>query len=478
MLKLNNYAFILLAFMVVSITSCDDDEAPNNPVIGTISDIVDGDPNFSTLNAALDRTNLDDVSLDIPGANITIFAPNNDAFAAAGITDVNAIDEDYLRQLLLYHVIDDNLKAADFADGDFEVDARTENGSSQRLPIYANNAGGTITLQGAKNDADDNQATVTTADITAVNGTIHIIDNVLLPPSVVDRALRDGRFGILAEALTKAGLVGTLSEPGNGSFTVFAPTDDAFAAAGITNIDALTEEILTDVLLYHVMDSEVPASAIPGGFSYATTLNDEGPDSSQLSLLLNSADGAVRINNQATVTATDIAGYNGIIHVIDTTLSQQTLLDLVTKNGNLSTLTSLVSQAGLVPTLQTDGPFTLFAPNNAAFTAALADISSILVTSADTSGVIPVDSLVSVLGYHVIADANVRSDALPDSTTVFAGGDLFFPTIGEGDDASVVIQTNVTDSTAIQQVPFGTVDIQATNGVIHIIPHEIGRAHV
>ena len=469
--RLSNLTFLLLALLAVSVSSCgDDDESPNNPIRNTFSTLFDTDPRFTILNAALERTDLDDLVLNLPSANVTVFAPTDDAFAAAGITDVNAVDEAYLRQLLLFHVIDGNVRPDQFNegnDGDFDLETRSENLSAQRLSISANKAGDAITVDGIGTTIERN-----TPETALVNGTIYVIDELLTPPSIIDRAVADGRFGILAEALTRTNLVPTLDEPGNGSFTVFAPTDDAFEAAGITSLDGIEDDALADLLLYHVLGMEVPASAIPGGFSYATTLSESGPDSSALSFIINSAENSVRINDEATVTATDIAGFNGIIHVIDTALSTQTVLELITKNGDLSSLTGAVVATDLAGTLaRTTTEYTIFAPTNEAFTGATDTLGPLL--RVDTMTMLPInaDTVAEIISYHVINGENYRSDQLgimanmTDSIEAFSGDFLYFPAT----DAGLSPQTDTDTSGVRQTFNFIATDIQGTNGVVHTI---------
>lgn len=438
---------LLLALFTLTFSSCgDDDDQPNNPVIGTITDIVEGNGDFSTLAAALERTNLAG-TLDVPSATFTVFAPTDAAFTASGI-DLSAVSDEDLRDILLYHVKAERTPSGDFEDGDFEITSLNTTGAGgSALPIFATNSGGTITLGGKA----DNSATVATADVEAVNGIIHIIDNVLLPPSVVDRAIRDGRFTTLVAAVTRAGLASALD--GAGTFTVFAPTDDAFAASGI-DLDAVSDDDLADVLRYHVLGSTVAAGDIAAGFSYGTTINTEGPNDSPLSMIINNDGSTVRINDQADVVVTNVSGANGVVHAIDAVITPQSLVELVAKNGNLSSLTGALTAADLVSALDDEGPFTVFAPNNAAFTAA-----------ADTIAQIGADSLTQVLTYHVVAGANVRSDMLPDSAVTLQGSQLYFNPVET--DGPVVIQNDF-DSLR-QEVPFITNDIQGTNGVIHTI---------
>ena len=150
-------------------------------------------------------------------------------------------------------------------------------------------------------------------DIEASNGIIHVIDGVLLPPepmTIVDTAIADGRFTTLVAALEAAGLAETLA--GEGPFTVFAPTDDAFAALPEGTVATLLEDpagALTDILLYHVVAGEVPAETVVT-LEAATTLN--GAD-----VTITIEDGNVILNDSVQVIITDIVTSNGIIHVID-----------------------------------------------------------------------------------------------------------------------------------------------------------------
>jgi uncharacterized surface protein with fasciclin (FAS1) repeats len=165
-----------------------------------------------------------------------------------------------------------------------------------------------------------NDATVVAADIEASNGVIHVIDSVLLPPAeaeamdIVDTAIEAGQFSTLVAAVQAAGLVETLK--GEGPYTVFAPTDEAFAAAldalGLTPEELLADtETLTDILLYHVVPGAVYAADV-AGLESATTA--QGSD------IAITIDGETVMINDATVVAADIEASNGVIHVIDSVL--------------------------------------------------------------------------------------------------------------------------------------------------------------
>ncbi len=153
---------------------------------------------------------------------------------------------------------------------------------------------------------------VTTADIAAKNGVIHVVDKVILPPSVVNIALDNDNFTILVQAVVKAGLVDALS--GAGPFTVFAPTNDTFntlfAQLGISGIDDLKAEQLIPILSYHVVSGNVLSTGLSNG--EVGTLNE----GKKLTVNLN---GGVKIND-SDVVAADIQGSNGVVHVINKVL--------------------------------------------------------------------------------------------------------------------------------------------------------------
>ncbi|RPH62756.1 MAG: fasciclin domain-containing protein [Chloroflexi bacterium] len=167
-----------------------------------------------------------------------------------------------------------------------------------------------------------NDAKVIITDIEASNGVIHVIDSVLLPPAegammdktIVDVAVADGRFKTLVAALGAAGLVETLQ--GAGPFTVFAPTDDAFAKLPAGTIDTLlkpeNKQKLTDILLYHVVSGKVMAADVVKLTSAPTVLGKD--------VTITVKDGKVFLNGTVQVIITDIETSNGVIHVIDAVL--------------------------------------------------------------------------------------------------------------------------------------------------------------
>ena len=234
----------------------------------------------------------------------TVFAPTDQAFADAGI-DLSTFDTDeeiaVLTDILLYHVYTAGaVYAADVTDG---LTVAMANGDDATFTV----TDGTVMI---------GDATVTTADVMASNGVIHVIDMVLMPPAdlvdIAAVAMSTGVHDSLVAALVKADLVSTMQ--GVGPYTVFAPTDQAFTNAGI-DLDAFTtdEEIaaLTDILLYHVYSGAVYAADVTDGLAVEMVNGDYA----QFTV----TEGTVMIED-ATVTAADVMASNGVIHVIDKVL--------------------------------------------------------------------------------------------------------------------------------------------------------------
>ena len=294
------------------------------------ADIVDtavAAGNFSTLVAAVQAAGLvDTLKGDGP---FTVFAPTDEAFAKlpAGTVDALLADpEGALKQILLYHVVPGKVLSSDLSDG---LEAPTAQGENVKF-----------TLGDGK--ALVNDANIIAADIEASNGVIHVIDSVILPPSlaaasaeatpeataeataeatpeataeaapasdIVDTAVAAGSFKTLVAAVQAAGLVDALK--GEGPFTVFAPTDEAFAKLPAGTVDALLADPkgdLTQILLYHVLPGKVLAADVKDGLE-ATTLQGKP-------VKFSIKDGKPYINDAQIVT-TDIATSNGVIHVID-----------------------------------------------------------------------------------------------------------------------------------------------------------------
>ena len=267
------------------------------------SDIVEtavADGRFSTLAAALQAAGLVE-TLKGEGP-FTVFAPTDEAFSKLPEGTVNTLlmpeNLEQLKKILTYHVVPGKVMAADVIE----------------LSTAETVAGLPVRIQVKDENVYINDAQVVLTDIEASNGVIHVIDSVILPPSdIVDTAIADGRFTTLAAALQAAGLVETLK--GEGAFTVFAPTDDAFAKLPAGTVESLLMpenlEQLKQVLLYHVVAGNVFAADVVK-LSGAETV-------AGLPISIKVENDIVYIN-ESQVVITDIFTSNGVIHVIDTVL--------------------------------------------------------------------------------------------------------------------------------------------------------------
>ena len=391
-------------------------------------DIVEtavADGRFTTLAAALEAAGLVE-ALQGEGP-FTVFAPTDDAFAALPEGTVEALLADIptLSSILLYHVVEGAVPAADVVGLD---KAMTLNGQ------YVD-----ISVEGDKVMVDGAEVIIT--DIETENGIIHVIDSVILPESrsIAEIAVEDGNFNTLVAALEAAGLVETLS--GEGNFTVFAPTDEAFAALPEGTVEALLADIpaLTDILLYHVAGEKLMASDV---------LSVDAVESLQGQSLDVDAESAMV--DGAAIVATDIEAANGVIHVIDAVVlpESRSIAEVAAEDGRFATLVAALDAAGLVETLSGEGAFTVFAPTDDAF-AALPE-GTVEALLAD------IPALTDILLYHVVDGAVLAAQAAELSEAATLQGEPVEISSEMGElminDAKVIIK-----------------NIETSNGVIHVI---------
>eukprot|EP01082_Thalassiosira_pseudonana_P008812 g7782.t1 g7782 contig26:258859-261207(+) len=415
----------------------------------TVVDIAVGNPDFSTLVAAVTAADLvETLSGEGP---FTVLAPTNEAFdnLPEGTLDALLADIPALTEILMLHVISGTVLAEDVTSGPVE----TLGGEVEAVV----SADGVVSFNGAS---------VTTADIMASNGVIHVLDSVILPApaeteptmtvdpvcqSIVEIAAGNPDFSTLVAAVTAADLVETLS--GDGPFTVLAPTNEAFDNLPEGTLDALLADIpaLTEILMLHVISGTVLAEDVTSG--PVETLGGEVE-------AVVSADG-VTIGD-AGVTATDIMACNGVIHVLDSVILpapaeteptmavdpvNQSIVEIGAGNPDFSTLVAAVTAADLVETLSGEGPFTVLAPTNEAFDnlpegtldALLADIPA----------------LTEILMLHVISGTVLAEDVTSGPVETL-GGEVEAVVSADG-----VVSFNGASVT--------TADIMASNGVIHVL---------
>ena len=285
----------MLALVMVLITSMAFSQT-------TLWDIIANSPDHNTLEAAVIAAELDG-TLRSHSVTLTVFAPTDDAFAALPEGTVEALLEDptgALTDILLYHVVDGKALSTDLSDGQMIT---TLNGDSVTVKIMD----GSVYI-------DD--AMVTGPDLEAANGVLHVVDAVLIPENTVwDIIVASPSHSTLEAAVKAAELDGALS--GEGPFTVFAPTDDAFAALPEGTVEALLADptgALPASSLYHVVGAKALSTDLSDG-QMITTLNGD-------SVTVKIMDGNVYIDN-AMVTVADLEADNGVVHVINAVLTSQ-----------------------------------------------------------------------------------------------------------------------------------------------------------
>lgn len=448
------FLWMLLLSIPFLFIQCDDEDdddsmAPSQNIVA----LAQGNNNLSTLEAALVK--FPDLVTTLSGnGKFTVFAPSNDAFAdlleSVGQTSLDNIPEAVLRDILEYHVVQGEVLAAQLTNSNVE----TVGGEDITVSV----------TNGVKLNTSVN---VTGADVRATNGVVHVIDAVLVPPTmrpivgtIVAPAYFNKDFTTLVAAVMAASpeILETLLD--GGQKTLFAPTNAAFTAAGITTLpDRAT---LDAVLTYHVIAGEVAAADIANGSSVAETLNGD--------IYLSKGTAGVFINGSTKVVATDIQGSNGVVHVIDRTLlpPSMTIAEIVSDyatatNGEFTQLLAALQRTSgqgandLLAAVSGAGNLTVFAPTDAAFQE--------LYTALNVTGVneIPLATLIAVLKHHVVGARVFSSDLASGSVTTLNGDvtvalDVNPPTITGGSGGANVADLQTT-----------LLNIHATNGVIHVI---------
>jgi transforming growth factor-beta-induced protein len=420
--------------------------------VPALSDIVDtaiADGRFTTLVTAVQAGGLVDT---LKGAGpFTVFAPTDDAFAKLPAGTVEGLlkpeNLETLKNILLYHVVPGAVMAADVVT----LDGKTAD------TAFAGNAIA-ISVKDGKVFLNETVQVIIT-DIATSNGVIHVIDTVLLPPAklanIVDTAVADGRFTTLVAAVQAGGLVDTLT--GAGPFTVFAPTDEAFAKLPAGTVEGLLKpenlETLKNILLYHVVPGTVMAADV-------VTLDGKTADTAFAgnAIAISVKDGKVFLNETVQVIITDIVTSNGVIHVIDTVLLPPAkianIVDTAVADGRFTTLVAAVTAGGLVDTLVGAGPFTVFAPTDEAFAKLPAGTVEGLLKTEN------LETLKNILLYHVVPGTVMAADVVKldgkTADTAYAGKSIAISV----KDGKVYLNKNV-------QVII--TDIVTTNGVIHVI---------
>ncbi|MEC7693781.1 MAG: fasciclin domain-containing protein [Bacteroidota bacterium] len=456
----------------------------------TVVDIVVDSEDHTVLEAAVVEAGLVE-TLQGEGP-FTVFAPTDAAFTALltalGVEAADLLGLPQLGDILTYHVAGVEAMSTDLSDGQMVT---TVNGQDVTISIM----GDTVMINGS--------ATVTVANIDATNGVVHVIDAVLvpaiitgctdmmacnyslvantddqscvlpgdmcddgddatvndmvgddcmcagIPATVVDIVVNSEDHTLLEAAVGAANLVDALSA--EGPFTVFAPTDAAIAALvealEITAEDLLALPDLGEILQYHVVAGAAMSGDLSDGQEIETLLGENVTVTIDMDM-------NVFINN-AQVTVADIEAGNGVVHVIDAVLLPpapvtNTVVDVIVNSEDHTLLEAAVIEAGLVEALSAEGPFTVFAPTDAAITAL---IEALEITAED---LLALPNLGDILQYHVVAGAAMSGD------------------LTDGQEIETLLGSNVTvtintEGVFINDAQVTVADIEADNGVVHVI---------
>lgn len=280
--------------------------------------------------------------------------------------------------------------------------------------------------------------------------------------NIVDFVLdNQENYSVLAAALTKADLIETLKT--EGPFTVFAPDNDAFGAfladAGFSSLEAVPTPILKQILLNHVVSGAVKSTDLSTG--YVNTLSMATPNEKYMSMFVNT-NGGVMLNGVSDVVGADYMVDNGVVHLVDAVIGLPTVVTFATADPNFTNLVAALTrddQPDFVATLSTSNgtspaPFTVFAPTNAAFGSLLTELNATSLSQ------IAGATLTATLNHHVVAGANVVAGDLTNNMTV--------GTLGGNITANVTGGAKLTDmNNRVSNIT--AYDVQATNGVVHVI---------
>lgn len=278
-------------------------------------------------------------------------------------------------------------------------------------------------------------------------------------PTIAGFVAANSDYSILLEALQRANLVATLD--GTTDFTVFAPNNNAFTAFlnanGFATINDVPVDVLTNILLNHVVNGTVESTDLVTG--YINTLATESTSGANLSAYVNTASG-VNINGASNVTTPDVSVTNGVIHAVDEVIGLPTVVTFAVADSTFSTLVAALTrddQPDFVTVLSTPAgtapaPFTVFAPTNDAFGDLLTELSAGSLDDIDGA------TLTATLNTHVIAGANVRAEDLTSGAVTTLGDEI---TIDAND--ATITDPNGRISNII------VTNVQAINGVVHAI---------
>ena len=492
---LNSLLGVILALSSIFL-SCEKEEESFRENLGigaenSIVEIAQSSEDLSILVEAIlkadENENTDLVGLLSGEGPFTVFAPTNDAFVSflediegySSLEDFDTQEEkSLLAKILAYHVAQGIITSSEITDGEILTTLQSEELrfiKSQTIRIA---------------DKTNQSALVVKPDVNASNGIIHLVNKVLLPqeaidaffprPNLVEIVIETEKLSLLEQAVIKTDLLETLQS--EGPFTVFAPEDEAFAqllmALGdeFNSLDDFdTEEeiqLLRQIVLYHVIPGQtIPSTELQeGSVSSALTGNTLEIISKESAFVIGDA-----TDIPANILEVNFFASNGVAHIIDKVLLPQialeflskmqleNIVEIATSTNDLSLLVDALVQAnaGLVEALQTDGPFTVFAPTNHAFVQLLEALGDDYNSLSDFDTQEEKDLLVAILTYHVVQGSAVFSSDISEGQQVSTlNGDFITFSLDNG-----VFLNDKSNLPARVITP----DIEASNGVVHLI---------
>ncbi len=401
------------------------------PFPGTVADVLAAYPRLSILFGASSN-----VTAELSQDDITLFAPTDDAFLGVNLGGVTDLDD-----VVLYHAVPDSLSASAVTE---LRSARTSNGAYVGVRVD----------EGVQLNDGTQLAAVSYSDIRVASGdegsTIHLINKVLTPPPSIAEVAANVGLTSLVDALALGTVVGTETTfsaalAGEGTFTVFAPSNDAFDAAPAIGFGLELGSVLGAHVIDGVFDSKAALAAVEDDGQSPETLTGAAEDTLALSVI----DGKLTINSLVQVTETDIPASNGVIHLVDSVIVPSDIAfpgDIVAAVNAYPLLSAFAEATAngedgdVTDTFEGEGPYTVFAPVNPAFEGI--DIST---------------DLSAVLLFHAVA-GTYDSEAISELDGVTEVESL------NGADLSVDPAALTVEGAAI----IGT-DLRTNNGVIHVV---------
>ncbi|GAX29021.1 hypothetical protein FisN_7Hu388 [Fistulifera solaris] len=448
--------------------------------------IVDFICRVSTLSMLCASVTQVGIGTQLNSGNWTVFAPTNNAFFRLGDRlGVVLGNPDVLAGVISYHTVEGIVNAEDLTcSGSLEM----ANGQTSRTECRSDSI-----YQKGQGNGLGAMPQVVASNINTCSGVVHMVDEVLLPAelgpesqipagckSIADIVCESSLFSTLCTAITQAGLREALS---GGSWTIFAPTNDAFARLGNTLTTALADNtLLTDILLTHAIESVIYSNSLECGGTLTMANSQQTSTVCHADSIFQVANG----NEASSLPQIELSIYacNGVLHLVSNVLLPsvneseeapmtfpivapmqapvgecRSIVEIACSTENLSTLCSAVTQADLVGTLS-EGSYTIFAPTNIAFSNLGATLDTVLADN---------NLLTDILLYHLVEGAVYSTDLVCDSEVVMANGQTS-RTFCENDDIFLAGQGN--EATALPLVVL--VDLAAcNNSVLHAVDEVI-----